>query len=228
MSASEKDYLVSIGWNDEGIGWYSDIHHAVPVYRQFNPNETVGTHNYSTSAMERDFLVSVGWLDENIGWYAVKAGYSIPTITKLGRKAQQYSTPTSYLIFLDKSQYRVTVLKKSPDGSFSDAMTTKVSIGKSTPSGTFHMGETNPRLRYFNSGKDCYCWWATNITGRKGENYFFHSVLYKYGEDPARNIIDGRLGQTISHGCVRMPIEKAKWIYDNVPDGTTIVIQNSI
>ena len=26
----------------------------------------------------------------------------------------------------------------------------------------------------------------------------------------------------LSHGCVRLDIDNAKWIYDNVPGGTTI------
>ena len=35
--------------------------------------------------------------------------------------------------------------------------------------------------------------------------------------------MDGRLGQHVSQGCVRLPIDQAKWIYDNIPYGTTVV-----
>lgn len=35
---------------------------------------------------------------------------------------------------------------------------------------------------------------------------------------------DGRLGMRLSHGCVRLAIENAKWIYDNIPSGTTVII----
>ena len=67
----ERDHLISVGWNDEGIGWYSDDAQAVPLYRQYNPNAIAGSHNYTTSTVERDHLISVGWNDEGIGWYGM-------------------------------------------------------------------------------------------------------------------------------------------------------------
>ena len=36
--------------------------------------------------------------------------------------------------------------------------------------------------------------------------------------------MDGRLGMNISAGCVRMQIDQAKWIYDNIPRGTKVVV----
>lgn len=66
-SAYEKNYLVSLGWNDEGIGWYAPTAGA-PVYRLYNPN--AGDHHYTLSVGERDYLVRVGWNDEGIGWYS--------------------------------------------------------------------------------------------------------------------------------------------------------------
>jgi lipoprotein-anchoring transpeptidase ErfK/SrfK len=62
------------------------------------------------------------------------------------------------------------------------------------------------------------CWYATQISG----NYLFHSVLYYPGSKS--RIKDGRLGMGVSHGCVRLAIENAKWIYDTIPRGTRIVI----
>ena len=37
-------------------------------------------------------------------------------------------------------------------------------------------------------------------------------------------IIDGRLGINASHGCVRLSIENAKWIYDTIPSGTKVIV----
>lgn len=63
--------LVSIGWNYEGIGWYT-TNSGEPVYRLFNPNATgAGSHHYTTSAAERDYLSSITWQSEGIGWYGV-------------------------------------------------------------------------------------------------------------------------------------------------------------
>lgn len=36
--------------------------------------------------------------------------------------------------------------------------------------------------------------------------------------------MDGRLGMHLSHGCVRLQIDNAKWIYNNIPRGTTVVV----
>lgn len=64
---SEKKYLVSVGWNYEGIGWYAPVT-GEPIYRLYNPN--VGDHHYTRDVDERDYLVSVGWNYEGIGWYS--------------------------------------------------------------------------------------------------------------------------------------------------------------
>lgn len=65
---NEKDVLVGLGWQDEGIGWVSPTESGTPVYRLYNPN--AGDHHYTKSSKERDTLVSVGWKAEGIGWYS--------------------------------------------------------------------------------------------------------------------------------------------------------------
>lgn len=68
-STAERDYLVKIGWFDEGTGWVAPSVSDAPVYRLYNPN--AGDHHYTTSAEERDMLVKLGWNDEGVGWYSV-------------------------------------------------------------------------------------------------------------------------------------------------------------
>ena len=36
--------------------------------------------------------------------------------------------------------------------------------------------------------------------------------------------MDGRVGMALSHGCVRLEIQNAKWIYDTIPSGSTVVV----
>ena len=75
---------------------------------------------------------------------------------------------------------------------------------------------TGSKGYYFDSG-NARCYWYTQFYG----DYLFHSVLYsKYNG----RLMDGRVGMQLSHGCVRLPIEKAKWIYDNIPTGTKVVV----
>lgn len=67
-NTKEKNYLVEVGWKDEGIGWIAPALSSEPVFRLYNPNE--GDHHYTLSENERDYLVKAGWNDEGIGWYS--------------------------------------------------------------------------------------------------------------------------------------------------------------
>lgn len=67
-STFERDHLVDVGWNHEGVGWVAPETSATPVYRLYNAN--AGDHHYTTSVVERDHLISVGWNDEGVGWYS--------------------------------------------------------------------------------------------------------------------------------------------------------------
>lgn len=62
---NERDTLSSLGWKDEGIGWYAPVNGGKDVYRLYNPS---GDHHYTLDANERDTLVSLGWKDEGVGW----------------------------------------------------------------------------------------------------------------------------------------------------------------
>ena len=64
----EKDALVKLGWQDEGIGWVAPTVSSKPVYRLYNPN--AGDHHYTTNTFERDTLTNIGWKYEGIGWYS--------------------------------------------------------------------------------------------------------------------------------------------------------------
>lgn len=52
--------------------------------------------------------------------------------------------------------------------------------------------------------------------------YYFHSVLYDYNSGYPGRLRDGRMEVNVSHGCVRMPLEKAEYLYDHSPIGTKV------
>lgn len=52
-------------------------------------------------------------------------------------------------------------------------------------------------------------------------NYLFHSI--PFAEDQ-QTILDETLGEPASHGCIRLSTDDAKWLYDNVMDGSKIII----
>ena len=53
---------------------------------------------------------------------------------------------------------------------------------------------------------------------RYSGNYMLHSVIL----NNSGSVIDGTLGKRVSHGCIRMPLDMAKWYYDNMPKGSLI------
>jgi hypothetical protein len=122
------------------------------------------------------------------------------------------SSPSIYLIAIDNNAHQVYIFRGSAN-NWQTVYVWSCSNGKaSTPTvrGTYHVG-----TRGYSFGHGYTCYYYTQIYG----NYLFHSVLYNQG---TFNVQDGRLGMAISHGCVRLHINNAKWIYDNIPRGTTI------
>ena len=54
-SEEERDMLIEVGWNFEGIGWVAPAISNTPVYRLYN--QYGGEHHYTTSIEERDVLI---------------------------------------------------------------------------------------------------------------------------------------------------------------------------
>lgn len=55
--------------------------------------------------------------------------------------------------------------------------------------------------------------------------YLFHSVPY----DSAGNMLAeelNKIGSPVSHGCIRLVLEDAKWLYETLPLGIKISIHN--
>lgn len=91
-----------------------------------------------------------------------------------------------------------------------------------TPLGTFQMaGPTGTGEWYWFSKYECYAKWASRIVG----GILFHSVVYSKGKRLNKTSVR-KLGRRASHGCVRLEVENAQWIYDHCPAGTTCVIQD--
>ncbi len=129
-------------------------------------------------------------------------------------RANNYSSSTPYIIMVNRSTHKVGVFQ-GWQGNWNNIVYWDCgdgAPGTPTVTGVFTVGS---RGYYFNSGV-YRCFWYTQFYG----DYLFHSVLCW----PNGAIADGRVGLAISHGCVRLQIENAKWIYDNIPSGTTVVV----
>lgn len=89
-----------------------------------------------------------------------------------------------------------------------------------TPKGTFTNTGPGARWHYFKKF-ECWAQYAYYING----DIMFHSVLYD--EQDVSTLRQGSvnaLGSKASHGCVRLKVEDAKWIYENCKAGTTVIV----
>ena len=90
-----------------------------------------------------------------------------------------------------------------------------------TPMGTYQAaGATGTGEWYWFGTYNCYAKWAYRIVG----GILFHSVIYSKGKKLNQTSVR-KLGRKASHGCIRLKVEDAKWIYDTVPAGSTVVVQ---
>ena len=126
--------------------------------------------------------------------------------------ARSVGSPTNYLLLVDNSACTTWVFKWV-NGDWCATYKWVCSPGKaSTPTvrGTYSIGSRGPS---FGKGFTCYYW--TQFYG----NYLFHSVLYYPN---SYSVMDGTLGVPASHGCVRLDINNARWINENIPSGTRV------
>lgn len=151
------------------------------------------------------------YLNERTGARISKSEYY------LFKKIWNKSSSTKYLIYVDKGGRWVNVYKGKKK-HWKLVKRYRCTIGKPstpTPSGTYRV---TSKVYHFGESKGYTCWYASGFIGT---TYLMHSVVCYSGTKKAS---DGRLGAAVSHGCVRMKIGNAKWIYDHVPRGTTVFI----
>ena len=122
---------------------------------------------------------------------------------------------TNYLVTTSTKTMYTYVFEKDKD-SWEMLYKWSCTVGKaSTPTikGIFSIGTKYPAIGDDNSSVK----YAINIV----EEYYYHSIIYN---STGLSIKDDRLGVAISHGCIRLATSSAKWIYDNVEVGSTVIV----
>ena len=185
--------------------------------------------------------MKTGWLDLNGTWYYLDGSGAMVTgsrtingktnlfsksgvwqgldkIDELFTKwAQPESSATKWLILVDTKRCKVGVFYGSK-GNWNLQRMMDCAPGKSstpTKKGRFTVGSKG---YYFDSGS-ARCFYFSQFSG----NYLFHSVLYSQTSSP-KYVTDGTMGRPASHGCVRLQLSNAKWIYNNVPRGSKVYV----
>jgi len=132
--------------------------------------------------------------------------------------------PTKYTLMVDRLNQIVRAYTYDENGQYTVLVREMIcSTGTSkhaTPLGTTIMPKKRARWGYFPTW-DSHAQYLTRIDSANA----FHSVLY-YQADETLLAIESYedLGTPASHGCVRLYVGDAKWIYDNCEAGTIITV----
>ena len=145
----------------------------------------------------------VNWLKPTGGPYP-KIGRNEPIWIKVSKANQRvYIMKGNNIIY---TMICSTGLDTSPDTS--------------TPKGTFHIQQERGISFYNASEKEGAKYW---VSWKDHGEFLFHS----FATDKNGNVIQSeakKLGHKASHGCVRLAVPDAKWIYDNIRYNTKVVI----
>ena len=130
--------------------------------------------------------------------------------------SNNYASPTGYLIWVDTKNFKVNIYRGSKN-RWTLVNSYLCTLGKDstpTPKGIFSIGIKGLS---FGEEKGYKCFYYTSFKG----NYLFHSIIYNLDG----SVRDGRLGKKLSDGCIRLSKEHVKWIFDNVPANSKVVIE---
>lgn len=131
------------------------------------------------------------------------------------KKAQSYKSSTKYLILVNSKTNRVGIFT-GKKGSWTLKYYWTCATGKASSPTVKGSYTVTGRGKSFGTSRYT-CWYYTQFYG----NYLFHSILYSPGS--MSKVVESGLGTNASHGCVRLSLAHAKWIYTNIPNKTKVI-----
>lgn len=135
--------------------------------------------------------------------------------------------PAKYTLMVDVTNQIVRAYTYDENGEYTVLVREMIcSTGTKknpTPLGTTIMPKKRARWGYFPTW-DSHAQYLTRIDAANA----FHSVLYSAADESTLSVKSFEdLGTPASHGCVRLYVSDAKWIYDNCEAGTIITVHEA-
>jgi len=159
------------------------------------------------------------YLDKNSAIVEASSGALTTTISPNNINTLNIESTTSYFINVNLENQKTYIYNGKPD-KWQLVRTCPCSTGISgeddTPSGSFFTKEKGDWFFSDKYNQGAKYW--TQITG----DILFHSV--PFAKDKT-TVLDYTMNKTSSHGCIRLSIDDAKWIYTNIPKGTKVIIK---
>lgn len=123
-------------------------------------------------------------------------------------------------VSIDRQVVEVYELQESGEYSLAQCFTCSTGLNDTTPRGIFLDGHPVNRWHHFEKF-NCWAQYSYIITG----DIMFHSVIYSSdNENSLRSGSLYALGNPASHGCVRLKVEDAKWLYEHCKRGKSVIV----
>ncbi|MBR6185171.1 MAG: peptidoglycan-binding protein [Clostridia bacterium] len=187
-------------------GYYKNTQKAVEDFQKHNGLEVTGIVDESTWNVLFNDPDVADVLSPSRTYEPIPAEYFFEVdVNNQAVKVWRYNRETKGYTDLDRAFICATGTKTYP-----------------SPLGTFTLsGRKSPHCKFPTWGGGEARWW-TKIT----EEIAFHSVLYgDSGDDMSLKVSSfNGLGKRGSHGCIRMTVADAKWIYEHAKKGMQVWI----
>ena len=149
--------------------------------------------------------------------------------SKVENEKEVKENKNKYYVKVNNTANVVTIYTKDSEGNYTVPVKAMIcSIGTATPtSGKYKLNGTKHRwhtLFGHTPGTYVYGQYTTAIVG----NILFHSVPYTTKGDPStlEYLEYDKLGTKASAGCIRLTVQDAAWIYNNISTGTIVEFYN--
>lgn len=202
------DGAMKTGWTSSGGKWY------------YLGSDGIMQTGYIKTGNTRFYLNANGVMQT--GWQYVN-GYKL-FFKSNGALQQDVSSMVSgpYRLRVNRTTCMVTVFAKDGSNGYIipvKSMTCSVGLPATpTPTGTFYIGDQDRWHVLMGPSWGQY-------TSHVYQGIFIHSVAGGQKSIYNLNAADyNNLGQPASHGCIRLCVKDAKWIYTNVSRGSQITI----
>ncbi len=179
----------------------------------------VANNSFTFAASE---MTKNGWYYENGYKFYYSNGKKLTDLTAI------IGAQSSYVAKVNRITCTITIYANDPDSTKGyiipvKAFTCSVGLpGTPTTAGTHY---TFAKYRWKELMGPSWGQYATKFTA---DGIYFHSVAGVNATSYNLNSIDyNNLGIPASHGCVRLNVRDAKWIYDNCPLGMKVIVYDS-
>ncbi len=224
--ASDKEYILT---RVKPVCVEATTRRDATLYKDVMLKNKIGSVAAGTScqviASKTDYSNQIRLPDGRVGWVSLRdLSISTKNYTKADDltnaekdmfvRSMEYTSKTDYLIWVNLERQTVNLFQKKNGLWCIERVYPCASGMNQTPTinGVFSY------YAYENSWK--YDGYYVGPVMIFSGNYALHSVLMRYDG----RVYDGTIGRPASHGCVRMRQEDVRWLADNIPFGTTVVI----